>query len=78
MFDTNKLRGRIIEKYGTIGAFCDACARSFSFVSQYLNGKANLDQPTIEEWRNLLEIPANEIDAYFFAPRVHETEQTEG
>ena len=77
MFDTSKLRGRIIEKFGSQGAFASAVGRSVSFVSQYLNGKNNvdLDQTTIDKWAEALDISFDEIPVYFFTKKVHETEQ---
>lgn len=75
MFDTSKLRGRIVEKFGTIGAFAKAVNNSPSFVSQYLNGHKFLDQRTLIKWADLLEIPNGEIDLYFFTLIVHETKQ---
>lgn len=75
MFDTTKLRGRIIEKFGTIGAFCKATGTSRTFVSLYLNGKKCLNQSTMDRWIKALEIAAVEIQTYFFTPRVHEMEQ---
>jgi transcriptional regulator with XRE-family HTH domain len=67
MFSTSKLRGRIIERFGSQTAFCKASKRSNSFVSQYLNGHTFLDQRVIDEWAELLDIPCDEIPAYFFA-----------
>ncbi len=75
MFDTSKLRGRIIEKFGSQKAFCEAVGCSVATLSNYLNGKAQLSQNTIATWANALEIPSGEIDIYFFAPKVHEMEQ---
>lgn len=75
MFETAKLRGRIVEKYGTIGDFAKAVKRPISYVSQYLNGKKNLDQVSIDLWARALDIGGSDIDAYFFTRRVHETEQ---
>ena len=75
MFETAKLRGRIIEKFGSQNAFAKASHRSISFVSQYLNGKKVLTQKMMDEWINLLDIPASEIDQYFFTKRVHDIEQ---
>lgn len=74
MFDTSKLRGRIIEKFGSQNAFAAATNRSISFVSQYLNGKVCLDQKTIDEWADALDISVDDIPVYFFTKRVHETE----
>lgn len=75
MYDTSKLRGRIIEKYGSQKAFAEASGSSISFISQYLNGKTYLDQQTMDRWIKVLEIPETEIDAYFFTRKVHEMEQ---
>ena len=77
MFDTSKLRGRIIEKYGSQGAFAEAAHNSVSFVSQYLNGHKYLDQRTLTKWADLLDIPYAEIDIYFFTAKVHDTEQVQ-
>lgn len=74
MFDTSKLRGRIIEKFGSQNAFAEASHNSISFISQYLNSKTYLDQKTIDKWVQLLDIPENEIDVYFFKKKVHDTE----
>lgn len=75
MFDTSKLRGRIIEKFGSQKAFCEAVGCSVAFLSNYLNGKASLTQSYIAKWAEALEIPSGEIDVYFFTPKVHEMEQ---
>ena len=76
MYDTSKLRGRIIEKFGSQKAFALATGRSNSFISQYLNGKnIDLDQPTIDKWADTLDISFEEIPVYFFMKKVHETEQ---
>lgn len=75
MFDTSKLRGRIIEKYGTISKFAGAANSSISYISQYLNGHKVLDQKVINKWAEVLEIPVSEYDQYFFTPKVHEMEQ---
>ena len=73
MFDTSKLRGRIVEKFGTLKAFAKAVHNSESFISQYMNGKKILDQKMIDSWANALEIPAAEYDEYFFTKKIHET-----
>lgn len=75
MYETAKLRGRIVEKFGTIKEFSREAGSSMSFISQYLNGKKLLDQKTIDRWANVLDIPASEYDLYFFARKVHVMEQ---
>ena len=75
MFETDKLRGRIVEKFGTQNAFAAATGIYISFISQYLNGHIVLDQKVMTKWIDLLEIPDDEIDQYFFKRKVHEMEQ---
>lgn len=74
MYETAKLRGRIIEKFGSQGAFADMVNRTNAYVSLYLTGKSLLDQKTIDEWSEALDIAAQDIPAYFFVKKVHETE----
>ena len=74
MFDTSKLRGRIIEKFGSQRAFCGVVGCSVAYLSNYLNGKAQLSQETIAKWADALEIISGELDQYFFTPTVHEIE----
>lgn len=66
MFNTSKLKGRVIEKFGSQTAFAAAVHRPKGYISQYMNGKVSLDQRTIDEWAQVLEIPGREISAYFF------------
>ena len=73
MFETQKLRGRIVEKFGTLKAFAKAVNSSESFVSQYMNGKKILDQKRIVVWAKALEIENDEYDDYFFVQKIHET-----
>ena len=75
MYDTSKLRGRIIEKFGSQSEFAKATNRSQAFISGVLNGKIYLEQPEIEAWANLLDILLSELNIYFFTHKVHETEQ---
>jgi transcriptional regulator with XRE-family HTH domain len=75
MFETTKLRGRIVEKYGTLGQFAKEAGCSMSFLSQYMNGKASLDQRTIDKWVALLDILDEDIRAYFFTAKVRDVEQ---
>lgn len=65
-YDTSKLRGRIVEKFGTLTAFSEAAECSYSFLSQYMNGKKKLDQPTMEKWIDLLDIDGPDIRPFFF------------
>ena len=64
-----KLRGRIIEKFGTIQNFADyqGISRGKQFIGNVLNGKAVLTFNDIEEWIYALQIEPDEIYFYFFA-----------
>lgn len=72
MYETSKLRGRIVEKYGTLKAFSESINCSLSSLSLYLNGKKSLSQSTIDTWINALDIPAEDITEYFFTRKVDE------
>ena len=72
IFNYNKLRGRIVEKYGTIQAFADAIGVSGTSISKYLNNKIEWGQRTIDEACKALDIPREEIPIYFFVPYVQE------
>lgn len=75
MFETSKLRGRIVEKFLTYGAFADAIGKETRFVSAYLNHQRTLSQNDITDWATALDIKDDEIPLYFFAKEVHEMEQ---
>lgn len=66
MYETSKLRGRIVEKYGSLMEFSKAAKCSYSFLSQYMTGKKTLKQPTMEKWIDMLQIENSDIRAYFF------------
>lgn len=66
MYDYSKLRGRIVEKFGTISAFTKALGSSTVTVSVKLNNKSGFSRSDIEHWSELLEIPSAEIGLYFF------------
>lgn len=62
----NKLKGRIIEKYGTASAFAAKLEKSKVSVSAKLHGKIGFSKEEILAWCELLEIPKEEIGSYFF------------
>lgn len=62
----SKLRGRIVERYGTIGNLGKALKLSKTSMSAKLNGKTGFDQKDIIEWSKLLDISNDEIGTYFF------------
>lgn len=70
MFDFSKLRGRIIEKFGTIRAFAEAVDTSLVSVSHKLNGRTDISRADIIKWSEILDISPAEYGAYFFTPKV--------
>lgn len=66
VFDYSKLRGRIIEKYGTVTGFATKIDRQKSWVSMVLNGKRYLDQRDIVTWANALDVKDSEVKSIFF------------
>jgi plasmid maintenance system antidote protein VapI len=69
-FDNRKLKGRIIEKFGTSKAFAKALGAQESNVSLKVNGKRELKRDDIFNFSRMLEIPDSEISEYFFTQEV--------
>ena len=65
-FRYNKLRGRIVEIFGTQKNFSDAIGISDATVASRLSGRLKFSQDEIIAWCNALKIEANEIGVYFF------------
>lgn len=63
----SKLRGKVIELFGTQGKFAEALGVTDSYVSMLLNGKIQWTQELIDKACDLLDITVKEIGAYFFA-----------
>lgn len=61
-----KLRGRIVEKYGTQEDFAKAIGISKNAMSRKMTGKAGISQEDIRQWCQILEIQISEIGEYFF------------
>ena len=72
MFEFSKLIGRIIEKFGTRGAFAEAAGYSETMLSYRLNNKIAWDIDEIHHvcQPHLLDISAAEIPVYFFTLKV--------
>lgn len=73
-FNYNKLRGRIIEKYGTQGRFAKAMGVSERTLSLKLNNKIFFSQDEITKISELLNIVSDEIQVYFFEKEVQNIE----
>lgn len=61
-----KLRGRIVEKYGTTGKFAEAIKCSRTTVSSKLNKKTDMSKNDIDIWLKALDIPEEKVYEYFW------------
>lgn len=66
-YSYNKLRGRIVEKYGTQQKFAEKIGISENSMSLKMNGKTGFSQADMIKWGKLLDIPVEEYGKYFFA-----------
>lgn len=62
----NKLRGRIVEKYGTQANFAQAIGISTNAMSNKMTCKTGMSQEDIEQWSVLLDISRKSYWEYFF------------
>ena len=65
-FNYSKLRGRIIEKFGTQQAFAAELGISDCSISVKLNGHSYFSQTEIAKAINILGIDPSEVASYFF------------
>jgi hypothetical protein len=65
-FDYSKLRGKIVEVYGSQRKFAKALGISHEAVSKKLNGKIPFQQKEMVTIANLLDFPVSDMDRYFF------------
>lgn len=70
MFDFNKLRGRIKEKFGSESEFAKKMGLSRSTMSQKLNNVWDFSSSEIIKACDLLDIGYNDIPTYFFTIKV--------
>lgn len=72
-YDFSKLRGRIIEKFGSVRAFAKAYGWSLTTMSRKLNGKTAFSVADIERMSKpeFLDIQPSEYHTYFFKIKVH-------
>ena len=62
----NKLRGRIVEKYGSQERFAEAIGLSKNSLSKKINGRNGFSQSDMMLWGKLLSISTSEFGEYFF------------
>lgn len=66
----NRLRGRIIEKYGSQGGFAKALNTTEQTITGKLTGKTQFSQKDIIRWCDALDISAGSVGRYFFADKL--------
>lgn len=59
-FNSRKLRGKIVEKYGSISAFSKKMNVSEVSVHKFLSGKSDWNRSRLVEASNLLEVSSPE------------------
>ncbi len=64
-FEYDKLRGRIVEKYGSVSKFAEKLEISYTAISNKINGKAGFSQKDIVEWCKLLDIDIMDAPLFF-------------
>lgn len=65
-YEYRLLRGRIVQKYGTMSEFANALGVAKQTISAKLTGKIGITRKDIELWSELLEIPKSDYGEYFF------------
>ena len=73
-FDYSKLRGRIVERFGTQEAFAKALGMSTKTLSSKMRNKIYFRQDEINRALDLLGIDFSEAREYFFTPKVQQVE----
>lgn len=66
-FRYNKLRGRIVEIFGSQAEFSKRIGQSEQIISAKLAGNSSFTQDNIIAWCKALDIDQNDIGSYFFA-----------
>ncbi len=69
-FNYSKLRGKIVEKFGTQIIFAEKLSVSQRTLSLKLNNKIFFSQDEIVRCSELLDINPNEIEEFFFTKEV--------
>lgn len=73
-FEYRKLRGRIVEKFGTQSNFADAMGWSERTLSLKMNGARSWKQSDICKAIELLELTQEDIPRYFFELQIQKVE----
>lgn len=70
LYDYSRLKGKIIEKYGSNAKFAEDMEWSERTLSLKLNNKVAWKQPEIVKAIGLLSLDENDITGYFFKLKV--------
>ncbi len=62
----NKLRGRIVEKFGTMSNFAEKIGSTRQTVSLKLTGKSEFGKKDIQRYADALDIKNDQIGVFFF------------
>lgn len=74
-FKTDKLRGRIVEKFGDQKTFAEALGMTEAMLSRLLNSGKDWKGTFLLKAIDLLEIPSSQVNDYFFEPMVSKEKQ---
>ena len=69
-YDYSKLRGKIVEVFGTCREFTEAMSMGKTTMSAKLNNKTEWTQDEMIEAMDLLNIPHEDVVSYFFTHKV--------
>jgi len=69
IFDYSKLRGRIVEKFGTMSAFANAVGITEVALSRKLNNKIAISRNDMIIWSQALDVSLDEYGAFYFVQK---------
>lgn len=69
VYNYNKLRGLIKEKYGTLQSFAESLGIGTTTLNSRLNSETYFDQSEIERVATLLDLSKVEVDQVFFTSK---------
>lgn len=67
VYNYNKLKGRVVEKIGNLSKYAESLNLSYTALNQKLTSKVYFKQSEISISCEILDIPDDEIKAYFFS-----------
>lgn len=66
IFKNAKLKGRIVEKFGSQAKFATALGVTEATINNKLNGARKMSQDDVYAWADALEISAEDVGPYFY------------